>query len=194
MTKVDQSDLFYRKSKIRELLDSSELVFELGFLHDTRNDKQDVVLQKNINETKSREEFIEDLLRLVPESPQLLYPEDHFTTENTRDLVSEFVREKCLAHLHQEVPFQLAVQVHKFDESSHRLPHIDLVITVPKETHKRIVIGKAGEMIKRIGSESRAEIEELLGQKVFLNLNVAVKEDWDQNTQLMKEFKYVVPN
>lgn len=194
ITKVDQTDVFYRKTKVRELLDPHEKIFELGFLHESDADGEDIILQKNLNETLKREDFVQELLQMVPPSPQLLFSEEDFTTENTRDLVSEFVREKCLAHLHQEVPFQLAVGVHKFDETSNRIPHIDLVIMVPKESHKRIVIGKGGEMIKKIGTEAREEIEDLLGQKVFLNLNVAVKEAWDQNSQIMKEFKYVLPN
>lgn len=188
ITKVDQTELYYRKSKIRELLKEDERVYELGFLHE----KKDIILQKNLNEGLNQDQFVQELLSLLPENPNYLFAEDDFTTENTRDLVAEYVREQCLGLLHQEVPFQLAIQVHRFDENSGKIPHLDLIIMVPKESHKRIVIGKGGEMIKKIGSESRQEIQKLLGQQIFMTLNVTVKEGWDQNPQIMKELKYVV--
>lgn len=195
IAKIDQTEFFYRKDKVREMLRPEEKAFEMGHIHQSRSKQElDIILQKNLNETLTKEAFTKEILEMLPESKALLFDGDDFTTENTRDLVSEFVREQCLHHLHQEIPFQMAVQVHKFDEEALPVPRIDINLIVAKDGHKRIVVGKGGEMIKKIGSDARKEIEKLMGQKIFMSLNVVVKEGWDENSNMMKELKYVLPN
>jgi len=84
------------------------------------------------------------------------------------------------------------VRIIKFDENANPLPKIHAEILVAKENHKAIVIGKGAQVIKRIGMEARKEIEKLMGEKVFLDLNVNCKEDWVENKRLMKELGYAV--
>lgn len=142
--------------------------------------------------SEGREIILNELLGLLPDSPAPLYEDDLFTTENMRELVSEIVREKCFENLNYELPYQLAVQVRKFDENAKPCPHIYVDVMVAKDSHKPIVIGKKAELIKKISSESRQEIEKLMSEKVFLELNVIVKENWFEQNQLMKELGYVI--
>lgn len=139
-----------------------------------------------------RQEVLEALEALLPESPAPLYDEDLYTTENMRELTAEIVREKCFDVLTHELPFQLAVQVRKFDENAKPCPHIYVDVIVAKESHKRIVIGQKAQVIKQISQESRAEVEKMMDQKIFLELNVVVRENWYEQRQFMKELGYIV--
>jgi GTP-binding protein Era len=109
-----------------------------------------------------------------------------------RELVSEIVREKCFENLTQELPYQMAVQVRKFDEEAKPCPHIYVDVIVAKESHKPILIGHKAQIIKKISQESRIEVEKMMDQKVFLELNVVVKENWYEQNQLMKELGYII--
>lgn len=141
---------------------------------------------------EGRRLMLEELERLLPESPAPLFDEELYTTENMRELVAEIVREKCFDNLSHELPFQLAVQVRKFDETAKPCPHIYADVIVAKESHKRIVIGQKAQVIKKISQESRQEVEKLMGQKIFLELNVAVRENWYEQHQFMKELGYII--
>ena len=138
-----------------------------------------------------REKVLPILRDMLPESAQPLYAEDLFTTQNTRDLVAEIVREKCFEYLHQEVPYGLAVRVIKYDES-HRMPRIFVEILVAKENFVSMVVGQGGSMIKRIGASARIECERLLGEKLYLETHVKLKKDWTKNPEVMKELGYVI--
>jgi len=129
---------------------------------------------------------------ILPESAAPLFTDDIYTTQTTRELVAEIVREKCFEYLHQEVPYGLAVRVLKFDES-HPTPRIFVEIVVSKENFVSMVVGKGGQTIKRIGASSRIEVEKVLGQKVYLETHVKVKKDWIKNPEMMKELGYVTP-
>ena len=106
-----------------------------------------------------------------------MFAEDDLTDIPERVLVAEMVREKVFQHTQQEIPYATAVQVLSFEEKSN-LISIYAEIWVEKATQKGILIGKGGEMIKKIGSLARQDIEELLGKKCYLELNVKVKENW----------------
>lgn len=133
-----------------------------------------------------------ELLTMLPESPAPLFDLELYTTENVRDMVSEIVREKCFENLFDEVPYNLAVQILKYDEAHQPCLKIAMEIMVAKENHKAIVIGKKGETIKKIGTSARLDIEKLLGEKVFLDLVVAHREDWFKNQRSMKELGYAM--
>lgn len=139
---------------------------------------------------EERETMMTDLLELLPESPAPLYDIDLFTTENTRDMVAEIVREKCFEFLFNEIPYNLAVKVLKYDEAHEPCVKIAMEIMVAKDNHKAIVIGKGGESIKKIGSAARQDIEKLLGEKIFLDISVSCREEWYKNTNMMKELGY----
>lgn len=127
------------------------------------------------------------LLEQLPEG-EPAYPEDYLTDQPERVLVAEMVREKVLHHTRDELPFSTAVVVDQFDEQEReRLLRLFCTIVVESESQKPIVIGRAGEMIKKIGSEARRDLETFFGTKVFLDLHVKVNPDWRDNDRLLDE-------
>lgn len=139
-----------------------------------------------------RKDIFDLCLKNLPASPAPLYEADLFTPHSERDLVTEIIREACFEELHQEIPYNVAIRILKYDESGSKVTKIYAEILVSKENHKAIVIGKAGAVIKQIGVKARKEIEKLLDKQVFLDLNVNVKEAWFENKRMMKELGYVV--
>ena len=141
---------------------------------------------------EERKEVLKQMVQILPASEKPLYDPEMFTTENVRGLTEEIIREKCFEVLNHEIPYQLAVQIRKFDEDAKPCPKIYADIMVGRDSHKPIVVGKGAAVIKEIGQLSRKEIEGLMGEKVYLELNVTVKENWFENKQTLKELKYVV--
>ncbi len=139
-----------------------------------------------------REALLNEIEQLLPSAPAPLYEDDMYTTENVRQLVAEIVREKCFENLSHELPYQIAVQVRKFDEAAKPCPHIYADVIVAKDSHKAMVIGQGAKVIKAISQESRAEVEKLMDGKVFLELKVIVKENWFDQERFMKEMGYSV--
>jgi GTPase len=118
------------------------------------------------------------LIDLMPVG-EPLYPEDYLTDQPERSLAAETVREKVLQHTRAELPFSTAVVVDQFDESNRdKLLRLYCTILVEQESQKPIVIGRGGEMIKKIGTEARRDLEQLFETKVFLDLRVKVNPDW----------------
>ena len=134
---------------------------------------------------------LEEIKKLLPLGP-MYYPDDMITDQTEREIVSEIIREKMLRLLDKEVPHGTAVEIEYMKEGD-TLTKIGAVIYCEKASHKGIIIGKGGEMLKRIGSYSRTDIEKLLDKKVFLELWVKVKEDWRNSNFLLKEFGYQEP-
>jgi GTP-binding protein Era len=128
----------------------------------------------------------EILLRNLPEGPPL-FPGGDVTDRHERFLAVELVREKILHHTRQEIPHETAVMLTRFEETAGGLTAIEADILVDKESQKKIVIGKDGQMLKRIGTEARLEIEEMLGSKVLLKLWVKVREGWRDDERTLRE-------
>jgi len=127
------------------------------------------------------------LLEQLPEG-ESIYPDDYLTDQPERTLVAETVREKVLTHTRAELPFSTAVVVDQFDESDReRLLRLYCTIYVEQESQKPIVIGRGGEMLKRIGTEARQDLERLFETKVFLDLRVKVNPDWRNNERALDE-------
>ena len=127
------------------------------------------------------------LLEQMPEGERG-FPDDYLTDQPERALVAETVREKVLQHTHAELPFSTAVVVDEFDEEEReRLLRLYCTIFVETESQKPIVIGRAGEMIKRIGTEARHDLEAFFGTKVFLDLRVKVNPDWRDNDRVLDD-------
>lgn len=127
------------------------------------------------------------LLDQMPEG-DALYPEDFLTDQPERALVAETIREKLLHHTRAELPFSTAVVVDQFDEENRgRILRLYCTIYVEQESQKPIVIGRGGEMIKRIGTEARQELEAFFDTKVFLDLRVKVNADWRNNERALDE-------
>lgn len=147
---------------------------------------------KRVEET--RQEIVDKVLPLLPESEEPLFDEEMLTTEPMRKIAAEFVREACFKNIKDEVPYGLAVRVSKYEEPYGDKPVTKIYcdIIVERSTHKGIVIGAKGQMIKAIGMEARKALETLIGGQVFLDLHVDVREGWTSNKRLMKELGYVV--
>jgi GTP-binding protein Era len=117
-----------------------------------------------------------------------MYPDDYLTDQPERTLVAETVREKVLLHTHAELPFSTAVIVDQFDEEERgRILRLYCTIFVEQESQKPIVIGRGGEMIKRIGTEARCDLEQFFDTKVFLDLRVKVNPDWRDNDRALDD-------
>jgi len=127
------------------------------------------------------------LLEQLPEG-ESLYPDDYLTDQPERTLVAETVREKILQHTRAELPFSTAVVVDKFDEEEReRMLRLYCTIFVEQESQKAIVIGRGGDMIKRIGTEARKDLEEAFETKVFLDLRVKVNPDWRNDDRALDD-------
>jgi len=128
------------------------------------------------------------LLAQMPES-EALYPEDFLTDQPERTLAAETVREKVLQHTRAELPFSTAVVVDRFEEPEKPggLLRLWCTILVEQESQKPIVIGRAGEMVKRIGTEARQDLERFFETKVFLDLRVKVKADWRDDERVLND-------
>jgi GTPase len=127
------------------------------------------------------------LLEHLPEG-EPLYPDDFLTDQPERSLVAETVREKLLQHTRAELPFSTAVTVDEFDEEDRaNLLRLYCTIYVEQESQKGIVIGRGGEMLKRIGTEARHDLEKLFETRVFLDLRVKVNADWRNDDRTLDE-------
>jgi GTP-binding protein Era len=124
------------------------------------------------------------ILKHLPEGPPH-FPEEQFTDRHERFLVGELVREKVLLNTRDELPYSTTVQITRFDESQGDVVVLNCDIVVEKESQKKIVIGSQGQMLKQIGIDARADIEELLGKRVFLELYVRVKPKWRDDPRFL---------
>ena len=131
------------------------------------------------------------LSKLVNKMPfgEFMFDEDQITDRSLKFLVSEIVREKALLYLQEEIPHGIAVDIPKFEENK-RMVTIEAEIIASKLNHKQIIIGKGGEMLKKIGTSARVEVEQLLDKKVNLQLFVKVRENWQDNKLSLREFGY----
>jgi GTP-binding protein Era len=141
---------------------------------------------------EARAEVLNLLETLLPKASAPLYDTEIYTTQTLREMSAEIIRERCFENLHQEIPYGLAVRIMSFKEDEGVVVKIAAEIIVDKENHKGIVIGAKGSGLKKIGSEARKKLEELLGRQVFLEMHVKVKEGWTKNKAFMKELGYVI--
>ena len=136
---------------------------------------------------------IEELLKLCKnyavESP-FLFPEDSTTDQPERQVMAEIIREKLLWTLDREVPHGTAVEITKFSERDNGIIDIDATIYCEKSSHKGIIIGKQGAMLKKISSMARADCEKFMGTRVYLTTWVKVKENWRDSDFLVRNFGY----
>jgi GTP-binding protein Era len=128
------------------------------------------------------------ILELLPENPPF-FDKDQFTDRSERFFMQEFIREKILLAYQKEVPYSVEIEVESFKEME-EIIHIEAVIYVSRESQKGIIIGKEGKMLKRVGSEARADAEEFFGKKIFLKLFVKVAKDWRNKDRALKNFGY----
>ena len=135
------------------------------------------------------EELLEQLGKYAVEGPHL-FPEDMYTDQPEKQLCAELVREKLLWKLDKEVPHGTAVEVTRFSEREDGVIEIDVTIYCEKSSHKGIIIGKKGEMLRTIGEMARRDMERLLDAKVYLQTWVRVKENWRDSQFLLRNFGF----
>lgn len=141
--------------------------------------------QKNIDE------LIKQILKFVPSSKEknFEFTEDEYTDKSLRFIASEIIREKALYNLNDEIPHGISVVIDKFQEKT-GLCIIEADIVCERESHKSIIIGKKGSMLKKIGESSRQELEQLVDNQVLLKLFVRTKKNWRDNANLLSDFGY----
>ena len=169
---VNKVDLFHDKSRMLPLLESVAQMFP----------KEEIFPASAL-----RRNGVEQLLELIrshlPEG-EAQFPEDQLSTAPMKFMAAEIIREKLFEKLYQEVPYSVAVDVEVWDEEDDRVL-IHAAIYVAKPSHKAMVIGRAGEGIKAIGTAARKEIRDLVDKKVHLELWVKVREDWVDDPQFL---------
>lgn len=133
--------------------------------------------------------ILKEALDYIPEGPQF-FSEDMLTDQPEKVIAAEMIREKVLLNLDDEVPHGVGVEVTSFKEREDGLINIQATIYCEKSSHKGIIIGKQGNMLKKIGSAARYEIERLLDTKIFLELWVKVKPDWRNSDNMLKTLGY----
>ena len=192
---------------------------EEGLLHEIQADHCPVVLAINKIDTVEKDKLLEvisvysqkaDFEAIVPISAKtgdgvedllavckkhavegpFLFPEDITTDQPERQVMAEIIREKLLWCLDREVPHGTAVEINKFSERDNGIIDLDATIYCEKASHKGIIIGKGGEMLKKISSMARADCEKFMGTKVYLTTWVKVKENWRDSDFLVKNFGY----
>ena len=137
---------------------------------------------------ENTDELLKTVMRYMPYGP-LYYDEDTVTDQPERQIVAELIREKALHCLEDEIPHGIAVTIESMKKKG-KITHIDATIICERDSHKGIIIGKQGNMLKKIGSTARYEIEKMLDCQVNLKLWVKVKKDWRDSEYLMKNFGY----
>lgn len=138
------------------------------------------------------ESLIQEIAKLLPVGPRY-YSEEEYTDQTTRQMIEEIIREKALRFLNEEVPHGVYVELEKFKTGrtmkDEKIFNIDAVIYCNKDSHKGIIIGKGGSMLKRISTSSRYDVEKMLGEKVNLKVWVKVREGWQEKDSIVKKFR-----
>ncbi|HXX14967.1 MAG TPA: GTPase Era [Candidatus Eremiobacteraceae bacterium] len=134
------------------------------------------------------EELLQEILKELPEG-EAFFPEEQITDQPERFLASEIIREKAIALTYHEVPHALAVFIDRFEETP-KLLRIHATLQVERDSQKKILIGHKGEMLKKVGTAARKELEKLLGRKIYLEMFVKVVADWRENPQRVRELDW----
>jgi GTP-binding protein Era len=175
---INKIDTLEDKEKLLEIiaLYSREYAFEAVIPISARNGDGADILRSQLK-------------KMCIESPQL-YPDGMRSDQPLRQQIAEIIREKMLSALEKEVPHGVAIEIETLERRENGVTDIGAVIYCERKTHKGIIIGKGGGMLKLIGAQARIELEELTGGKVFLELWVKVKEDWRNNPAQVRNFGY----
>jgi GTP-binding protein Era len=151
-------------------------------------DKSIPVVKISAKTGRNKDTLIDNIYRKLPKGPQY-YPEDIVTDQKTREITEEIIREKLIINTEEEIPHGVAVVIDLFEDKE-SIIKISATIYTEHESQKGIIIGNQGQMIKKIGSQARIEIEEMVDKKVFLELFVKVKKDWRKSADALKGFGF----
>jgi GTP-binding protein Era len=135
------------------------------------------------------DEMLQSIIRRLPEGPAF-YDSDQITDLYEREIASDLIRESLLKNLDDEIPHAIAVRIDDYKDRSEINSYILATLLLEREAHKGIVIGKNGEMIKKIGLDARREIEKMTDRKIYLELRVKVEKNWQNNPQILKILGY----
>jgi GTP-binding protein Era len=144
------------------------------------------VVQISAQTGKGIGELIDSLIERLPEGP-MYFPEEQITQTYERDIAAELIRAACMDLLEDELPYSIAVRTDEYSERENGTVYIKATIFVERDAQKAIVIGRNGEMIKRIGTLARTEIEAMNGKKVFLELYVKTRKNWKNDPAFLRE-------
>lgn len=134
-----------------------------------------------------RKKLLSRVIELLPEGPKY-YPEEQITDVYEREIAEDLIRAAALHYLRDEVPYSVFVIVNDYEERPDDLRYIHAILLVERDSQKGIVIGKGGQMIKKISTKAREDIEEMSGESVFLDLNVSVEKNWRNNPDFLKRY------
>ena len=149
----------------------------------------DAILPISAKTGEGLEELLAEMEKYAEEGPHL-FPDDMITDQPERQICAELVREKLLKCLDKEIPHGTAVEVTRFSERENGIIDLEVTIYCEKESHKGIIIGKKGAMLKKIGELARADIEAFMGTKVYLQTWVKVKENWRDSMAQLRNFGF----
>ncbi len=149
----------------------------------------DLALPISARQGEGRDELLQAIIERLPESPPY-YPDDFLTDQPMRVIVAELIREQVLHFTRQEVPHAVAVIVEEFQERTPERTYISAYIYVERETQKKILLGREGQMLKKIGQAARRETEAFLGRRVYLDLWVKVRKNWRKKPGALRWLGY----
>lgn len=180
---INKIDTLVHKEELLQFIDTYRKIFEF-----------DEIIPASALKGENVSDVVDMIYKYLPYGP-MFYDEDTITDQPERQIVAEIIREKALHALDEEVPHGIAVTIdrmkdRKKDCGDKGLMDIEATIVCERESHKGIIIGKGGAMLKKIGSNARFEIEKLLEEKVNLRLWVKVKKNWRDSDMLLKNFGY----
>lgn len=177
---MNKLDKIKKLDKVEENLLSYKVLFE----------KNLPILKISAKTGRNKETLLKNIFKLLPKG-NLLYPEDVVTEETMRDVTEEIIREKILLNTSDEIPHSVAVMVNDYKESD-EIDKIYATIYCEQKSQKGILIGKGGNLLKKIGTEARLELEKITEKKVFLSLEVKVEKDWRKKDKALKNFGYEI--
>lgn len=175
MNKVDK---LKKTEKVEENLITYKLLFEKNY----------PVVKISAKTGRNMDTLIKNIYKYLPQG-DLLYPEDIVTEETMRDVTEEIIREKILLNTSDEIPHSVAVKVDNYQETE-EIDRIYATIYCEHKSQKGILIGKSGNLLKKIGTEARLELEKIAEKKVFLSLEVKVDKDWRKKQSSLRNFGY----
>lgn len=175
MNKVD-------KIKNQQIIEENLISYKLLF------DENLPVVRISAKTGRNKDTLLDNIFKKLPEG-SMLYPEDVVTEESMRDISEEIIREKILLNTSDEIPHSVAITINKYEESDD-IDKIYATVFCEQKSQKGILIGKGGNLLKKIGTEARLELEKIVDKKVFLSLEVKVEKDWRKKDKVLKNFGY----
>lgn len=177
---INKIDLAENQEQVNQIVEKYE---DLG--------KFERVIAISALEEQNFDQYFDAIYDLLEEGP-MYYPEDYITDQPERNIIAEIVREKVLRNMYDEIPHGIAVEVLQIKKREDKeLLDVEVNLYVEQNSHKGMVIGKGGSMLKKIGSQARVEIQNLMDSKINLKIWVKVAKDWRKKDKRVKDFGYI---